>query len=228
MKIKGSQKGSSLLIVMMMISVIGIITAASMRAALTAREQANISLADQVNETDNSIAMFNLTSYQPNAGINAYIHTLADTYPNTEIVYCYGDTSVFSMMQWPSTSDTPINSALGTGGYCSTSKLNNRLKGERKVSLTQVSVRRDKTVLPSMVSNDKVLTGRVFVATVTTLMPGLSNASYSSIDACLNSRVNNMSMVTHSLGTVDTRKPVVECLTDLGVPAIATTQTYIN
>lgn len=227
MKIKGSQKGSSILVVIMVISVIGIISAASMRSALTSREQANLSLVDQVINNESSVALFDLTSYNINSGVNANLHTLANSNPDKEIVYCVGDKTAVSIMQWPGTVATPNNSAIGGNGYCKTSYMS-RNKGERKVTLTQVALRRDKTTLPSIVSGDKVLTGRVFVATVTTLMPGKSSATYASIDACLNTRVNNMTMVNHNLGTDVVRKPVVECLRDLGVPAVSLTHTYIN
>lgn len=227
MKRKRFQKGSSILVVIMVISVIGIISAASMRSALTAREQANLSLIEQVNETENTAALFTLTSFYPNSETSAYYHGLAATYPDAEVVYCAGKNLAVSLMQWPATSNTPVNSALGTTGYCNVSYLSQNAS-ERKVTLTQVSLRKDNTKLPSLISNDKVLTGRVFVATVTTLMPGMSTASNASINACLNGRVNNMNMVTHNKGTVAVRKPVVECLRDLGVPAVASTQTYIN
>lgn len=227
MKIKGSQKGSSILVVIMVISVIGIISAASMRSALTSREQANLSLVDQVIDNESSVALFDLTSYNINSGANANLHALADSNPDKEIVYCFGANTTVSIMQWPGTVGAPNNSAIGTNGYCKTSNMN-RNKSERKVTLTQVALRRDKTRLPAMVSGDKVFTGRVFVATVTTLMPGKSGATYASIDTCLSSRVNNMTMVNHNLGTVAVRKPVVECLKDLGVPAISLTHTYIN
>lgn len=228
MKITNRQKGSSILVVVMVISVIGIISSASMRSALTSKEQANLSLVKQVIDSENSIALFNLSSFNPSVGINNTIHTLADNNPDKEIVYCVGGNNTpTSIMQWPSTSATPNNAAAGLNGYCKVGNLN-KIKGERVVTLTQVSVRRDTTKLPGFISNDKKTTGKVYVATVTSLMPGLSNATSAAIDTCLNSRVNNTSMITHTQGTDIQRKSVVECLVDLGVPATASTQTYIN
>lgn len=148
------------------------------------------------------------------------------TTPGEEWVFCtlanrannYSASSS-SVMRW--VSNAPNNGKIGTNGYCKTNDTA-MFRSDRKATLTQVAVRKT-SQSASDFTGGAVTSGTVYVITATTLMPKLSTASHDQMNACLNNKVNNMTMVTGAGGNAANRKPVVECLRDLGVPVRAAT-----
>lgn len=228
---KNNQIGSSMLIVVMIVSVISVITASSMRSALTGREQAINALVDHILDAENVTTISHFTSLNKTSTSNNNIHIKANENPNEEFVFCTlaNRASNYSLanssvMRW--TSGAPNNSKIGTNGYCQADGTTD-YHSDRKSTITQVAVRRTSQTATDF-SGGVVTTGNVYVITATTAMPGMSAASHTNINTCFSGRVNNMTMVTSTGGTAANRKPVIECLSDLGVPAKSATHTYIR
>ena len=226
-----NQKGSSMLIVVMIISVITVIAVSSMRSALTGKEQVVNALIDHILDAENVTTIAHITSLNKGSTSNNSIHTKANDNAGEEWVFCtlanrannYSASSS-SVMRW--VSNAPNNGKIGTNGYCKTNDTA-MFRSDRKATLTQVAVRKT-SQSASDFTGGAVTSGTVYVITATTLMPKLSTASHDQMNACLNNKVNNMTMVTGPGGDAANRKPVVECLRDLGVPVRAATHTYVR
>lgn len=228
---KNNHKGSSMLIVVMITSVISVIAVSSMRSALTGREQAVNALVDHILDAENSTTIAHFTSLNKTSTANNSIHTKANENPGEEFVFCTAanrasnySLSESSVMRW--VSNAPNNSKIGVNGYCKANDAND-FRSDRKSTITQVAIRRT-SQSASDFSGGAVTSGAVYVITATTLMPSFGDASLTSMNTCLSGRVNNFTMVTSAGGSAANRKPVVECLTDLGVPVRTLTATYIR
>lgn len=224
-------KGSSILIVVMTMTVIGVITAASMRSALTGREQSINALVEHILDAENVTSVSHISSLNQSSTSNTSIHTQAKNNSGEEFVFCTlaNRASNYSLanssvMRW--VSNAPNNAKIGVNGFCKADD-SSHYRSDRKATLTQVAVRRT-TQTASNFSGGKVTSGDVYVITATSLMPKMSSATSAQINACLNSKVNNMTMVTTTGGSAANRTPVVDCLRNLGVPARAVTHKYIR
>lgn len=73
-----NQKGSSMLIVVMIISVITVIAVSSMRSALTGKEQVVNALIDHILDAENVTTIAHITSLNKGSTSNNSIHTKAN------------------------------------------------------------------------------------------------------------------------------------------------------
>lgn len=228
---KINQTGSSMLIVVLIISVITVIAVSAMRSALTAKEQVVNSLIDHILDVENITAIAHIASMNKSSASNIAIHTRADGHTGNEIVFCayanrannYSD-ATYSIMRW--ISGAPNRYRAGADSDCNVEDTR-IFTTDRKATLTQVAVRRS-SQSASELTGGKVTSGKVYVITATTLMPGFNKADESSMNQCINLRTNNSTMITTIGGYVVYAYPVVTCLRNLGVPARSATQTYVR
>lgn len=209
----------------MIISVITVISVTSMRSALIGREQAVNSQVHHILEAENATTITHFTSLNKSSTSNNSIHAKATEHADEEFVFCTHsnrasnyDLSTSSVIRL--ISNNVNNSKIGTNGFCNAGNTAH-YRSDRKATLTQVAIRKI-GMSASDFTGGKVTSGNVYRITATTLMPSFGSATNTSINTCLNSRMNNRT------GTTANARPVVECLSDLGVPARASTAMYVR
>ncbi|MBF7688401.1 pilus assembly protein PilX [Acinetobacter rathckeae] len=164
-----------------------------------------------------------------------------------EIVFCYQKNSAdffnvtqYSMIEWQDGASAPNGTLSGTLGYCQVSKGNRTFfTSGRNAILTQVSIQNIGTSTTS--SESGAFTGytvgtdaqslnatagsasntqnnQVIRVYAVSLMPSMSTASATDINACLNSHMNNPVAPVTSTPTATGLKSISACLQELGVP----------
>lgn len=230
------QAGSSIIVTVMVLMVLSLILAASVRTTLTSSYQASRALAVQELYNENHVALFFETDITNSANHPAItqLFNRAKTYADHEIVVCghnlyMGSIEKWNSITWPATANAPTR-VHGNQGYCNAAEWTN-LVGRRMRVMTQTAIRYNPSLLASNVSRGAVATGGVYVVTVTSALPDMvsSVVPYTSITECFSNQLNDVRKINQlSLGGVVSRRTVAECLNALGVPAKSTTKIIIK
>ena len=243
------QTGAALIVVMIFLVALAVIGTLAIRQSMVALNIATNSQVQQLVIQNSDSAFFNIEDVNNLAkslsaqGMFGYIGNANDK--NKELVFCYrGDQTEFfditkaNIMQWESGKSTPTNNALGTDGYCDARQeaTGNWFTSGRRAVMTQVSVKFSTEGTPNPFEGRAIGSDpksgqieeakRVKVFAVS-LMPTLTSVSRTDINACLQSRMNEVTVPE------DTTKPtiapgtpvkdnvlstVTDCLTALNVP----------
>lgn len=225
-----NQKGSTLIIVLIMIVVIAVAGTWAVRSSLTSLNISTNAQAQSLLMQNSDSVFYTLENKTSNAltfaqmrigdGMLAYV--LRPENKGKELVFCirgnvtdnFSGSRIASAAYWQG--DSIVNSELGTNGFCKVER-GDFISGRQAV-MTQVSIRaadasRDWEHM--MEGDDKESsksTGIQKVAiTATSILPHLSTASLKQVSACL----SNYTSFVDPLVENDT---VTDCLSQLNVP----------
>ena len=250
MKNYSSQRGATLIVVMIMLLVITIIGTLAVKQGLIALNIATNSQAQQLLMQNSDAAFFNvereanLIQGLSSSGMFGYINGAVNK--DKELVFCFrGQESNFfdigqaSLMVWEPAKLTPTSNTLGTAGYCSVAATTgNFFTSGRRAVMTQVAVKfssqSDNDPFFGMqygtdekgVKFEKNKPVKVFAVSI---MPTLTTAKATDIDACLNSHMNEITIpsgTTVPAGS-EFRKNVTDCLAGLNIPFTSQVTEYM-
>jgi len=254
MKSYSSQRGATLIVVMIMLLAITVIGTLAIKKGMISLNVATNSQAQQLLMQNSDAAFFNvereanLIQSLSSSGMFGYINGAVNK--DKELVFCFmGEEADFfdinraSLMVWQS-GDAPINNTLGTDGYCSVSATtSNFFTSGRRAVMTQISVKfssqSDSDPFYGMqygtdekgVKFEKNKPVKVFAVSI---MPTLTTAKATDIDACLNlhmSEVTIPSGVTPSVvkdaNGVRVDDSVTDCLSKLNIPFTSQVTEYM-
>jgi Tfp pilus assembly protein PilX len=245
MKSYSSQRGATLIVVMIMLVAITVIGTLAIKQGLISLNVATNSQAQQLVMQNSDAAFFNiereanLIQSLTASGMFGYINGAANK--DKEMVFCFRgaeanffDINRASLMVWES-GNAPTNDTLGTEGYCSVSaNSGNFFTSGRRAAMTQVSVK-----FSSQLDNDpfygmqygtdekgvKFEKNKPVKVFAVSIMPTLTTTSAAKIDACLNSHMSEVTIpsgVTPSTvkdeDGVRVDDSVTDCLAKLNVP----------
>lgn len=245
MKSYSSQRGATLIVVMIMLVVITVIGTLAIKQGLISLNVATNSQAQQLLMQNSDAAFFNvereanLIQSLTASGMFGYINGAANK--DKEMVFCFRgaeanffDINRASLMVWES-GNVPINNTLGTEGYCSVSaNSGNFFTSGRRAVMTQVSVK-----FSSQLDNDpfygmqygtdekgvKFEKNKPVKVFAVSIMPTLTTTSDAKIDACLNSHMSEVNIPSGATPStvkdedgVRVDDSVTDCLAKLNVP----------
>jgi len=249
MKSYSSQRGATLIVVMIMLVAIIVIGTLAIKQGLISLNVATNSQAQQL-VMQNSDAVFfnverdgNLIQSLTASGMFGYISGAANK--DKEMVFCFlGDKDSFfdinraSLMTWTAGDAGPVNSTLGTDGYCSVASSGNFFTSGRRVVMTQVAVK-----FSSQSENDpfygmqygtdekgvKFEKNKPVKVFAVSIMPTLTTATAEQIDTCLNSRMSEVTIPSGSTvaNTSVFRQSVTDCLAGLNIPFTTQVTEYL-
>lgn len=230
-KAKKSQRGATLIVVLVMLVLLTLVGLWAIRGSITSLKISTnaqvVALLKQTsdsvfftleNKTDDELVFTNMR-----IGDGMLNYTLRPENKGKELVFCVrGETAdnfvgsrIASVIYWQGT--TIKNSDMGKSGFCQVGRTSDFLSGRNAV-LTQVSVRAgssDRDWEHLMEGDDKETsksTGiQKVVITATSLIPKLSNSDDSIINECL----SNFTSFKDNLVQNET---VTDCLANLNVP----------
>ena len=230
-KAKKSQRGATLIVVLVMLVLLTLVGLWAIRGSITSLKISTnaqvVALLKQTsdsvfftleNKTDDELVFTNMR-----IGDGMLNYTLRPENKGKELVFCVrGETAdnfvgsrIASVIYWQGT--TIKNSDMGKSGFCQVGRTSDFLSGRNAV-LTQVSVRAgssDRDWEHLMEGDDKETsksTGiQKVVITATSLIPKLSNSDDSKINECL----SNFTSFKDNLVQNET---VTDCLANLNVP----------
>lgn len=232
------QRGATLIVVLILLVIITVMGTLAMRHSLTALNIATNSQAQQLLVQNSDSAIFNVEnskllvrnlSYD---GIFGFVKS--DANRGKELVFCYrGDQASFfdfsksSLMMWDS-GTSPSNSSFGLEGYCKIDNINFFTSG-RKAVMTQVAVK--VFIDSSAVENPfeymqrgtdtetaKIDKSEKIMVIATSIVPALSSASNTDINACFSTHMNQVSIPAGVTPASEFDKSVAQCLQRLNVP----------
>ena len=238
------QRGATLIVVLIFLVAMTIVGTLAIRQSMIGLNIATNSQVQQLLTQNSDAALYRVENPSDLAyalspvGLFGYINNANDK--NKELVFCFrgSETQFFninkaSLMQWKEGSNALTNNSLGTRGYCDASANTsaNWFTSGRKAVMTQVSVKfptdssldnpfYDRTRGSDSQKGQIEEAKRVKVFAIS-IMPTLSKADRSDINACLRGR---MSQVTppedkdQSTLTADQKVDMTVCLTKLNVP----------
>lgn len=249
MRIYSSQRGATLIVVMILLVAITVIGTLAIRQGLVTLNIATNSQAQQLLMQNSDAAFFNV-EHERNliqsltaSGMFGYINGAVNK--DKELVFCFlGEESEFfdinraSLMAWESSKTSPTNNLLGTQGYCDASSADNFFTSGRRAVMTQVGVKfssqSDNDPFFGMqygtdekgVKFEKNKPVKVFAVSI---MPTLSTAKSSDIDECLSTRMNEVSIPegTTVASNSKYRESVTDCLAKLNVPFTSQVTEYL-
>lgn len=249
MKLYTSQRGATLIVVMIMLLAITVIGTLAIRQGLISLNVATNSQAQQLLMQNSDAAFFNV-EHEKNliqsltaSGMFGYINGAVNK--DKELVFCFlGEESEFfdinraSLMAWESGKTSPTNNLLGIQGYCDTSSADNFFTSGRRAVMTQVGVKfssqSDNDPFFGMqygtdekgVKFEKNKPVKVFAVSI---MPTLSTADSSDIDECLSTRMNEVSIPDGTTvdGDSEYRESVTDCLAKLNIPYTSQVTEYL-
>ena len=237
---KKQQTGATLIVVLILLLVITVIGTMAIRGSLTTLNIATNSQAQQLLVQNSDAAIFNVenpsliernTAYD---GLFGLVKT--DVNKGKELVFCYKGTATdfynfsrASFMQWVS-GTAPNNSELGIDGYCKMDSSNNFFTSGRKAVMTQVSIKVNTDASSNLdrafehmqrgtdVESAKIDKSEKILVTATSIVPSMSTASDTAINACFSTHMNQVMIPSGVTPTTGMNKSVSQCLQDLGVP----------
>jgi len=240
---KKNQEGATLIVVLILLVIITIIGTLAVKSSLTALNIATNSQAQQLLVQNSDSAIFNvenpafLTRNTAYDGLFGQIKS--DANKGKELVFCYkGAESDFydfnqaSFMQWVS-GTSPLNSELGLDGYCKIGGTSNFFTSGRRAVMTQVAVKVNTSSdsqsvgldqafehmqLGTDVDSAKIDKSEKILVTATSIVPTLSSASDTDINACFSSHIDQVVIPSGVTPASGMSKSVSECLQNLGVP----------
>ena len=237
-KNKYAQRGSTLIVVLVILLLITIIGTLAIRQSLVSLNIATNGQVQQLMFQNSDAAMFNVEDVNSLArqlagdGMFGYIRTANNK--GKELVFCYKGTQPgffslanASVMQWKEGQVAPDGTELGSGGYCSVNSANNYTSGRRAV-MTQVSIQFVSlssgttpfagTALGTDAETAKVITPEKAIVHTISIMPTLSSASNTDINTCLSTKMSNPSVPTGVTATAGASQSVSQCIAALNVP----------
>ncbi|MCG7222647.1 pilus assembly PilX N-terminal domain-containing protein [Acinetobacter sp. AG3] len=228
---RGSQQGSVLIVVLIMLVLLTLVGTWAIRGSITslkistnAQAQALLKqTSDSVfftleNKTDDELVFTNMR-----IGDGMLNYTLRPENKGKELVFCirgetkdnFAGSRLASVVYWDGT--TIKNTDMGTNGYCQVGRLTDFLSGRNAV-LTQVTVRaaeNNQDWEHLMEGDDKESskgTGiQKVTITATSILPNLSDSSKSDINKCLKN-------YTSFVDNVIKNETVTDCLSSKNVP----------
>jgi Tfp pilus assembly protein PilX len=232
------QQGSTLVMVLIIVLLVMIIGAVVIKQGLVSLNIATNNQAQNLMTQNSDAAIFNVEDASQLAkelagdGMFGYIRT--EYNKGKELVFCYrgGDSNFFSLanasiMQWKDGQSQPDGTELGTDGYCALPTSSN-YTSSRNAVMTQVSVQfvelsTDSTPFSGSVigtdsESSKTMSTEKAIVHATSLMPTLSTASDSEINACLSTKMNNPVAPTGVSIAANADQSVSTCLASLHVP----------
>lgn len=241
---KFSQKGATLIVVLILLVIITIIGTMAIRQGMVSLNIATNAQVQQLLVQNSDSALFrvedqkNVIRNMARDGMFGYLRGVNNK--NKELVFCYRadqEKKDFfkiqraSLVDWVPGQPAPRNTALGGDGFCKAADSSaNFFTSGRKVVMTQVSVKYSSvpsekpfqhSARGTYAKTAKVEeTEKVNVYSVS-LMPNLSSASASKINDCLSLKMNEVSEPdTDAVVTIpaSSRESVTACLTGLNVP----------
>ena len=244
---KNSQQGATLIVVLVILVLIILVSTLAIRQGILSLNIATNAQAQQLMNQSSDAALFHaedvdqLTTRLAANGMFGYIRTSSNK--GKELVFCYrGTNSNFfslnnaSILKWEDGKTSPTNNELGTAGYCSLNNSNDYTSG-RSAVMTQVAVQFIESssstenafagsVMGTDVETAKVISPETAIITAVSLMPTLSKASNTQINACLSTHMTSpssaiptgISAVTDTVTNTSFGTSVSECLSTLGVP----------
>lgn len=218
---KHTQKGATLIVVLVLLVAITILGVFAVRQSMVSLGIATNSQAQQLLLQNSDAAQFQITDINKLAfsltksGVLGMKNAESDR--NAEVVFCYRsdqseffDTSKYSIMEWRDGTSGPNNNSEGLDGYCSVSSASgNFFTSGRKAVMTQIAVKYmanpdgekfqgymlggDPNSLKLGGGGGGDSTSKVYVYAVS-LMPSLATAQVSAtkIDECLSQRMNEV------------------------------------
>lgn len=250
MKSYSSQRGATLIVVMIMLLLVTIIGTLAVKQGLISLNVATNSQAQQLLMQNSDAAFFNvereanLIQGLSSSGMFGYINGAVNK--DKELVFCFrGQESNFfdigqaSLMVWEPAKLTPTSNTLGTAGYCSVAATTgNFFTSGRRAVMTQVAVKfssqSDNDPFFGMqygtdekgVKFEKNKPVKVFAVSI---MPTLTTAKATDIDACLNSHMNEITIPPGTTVPADSefRKSVTDCLAGLNIPFTSQVTEYM-
>lgn len=242
---KYTQKGATLIVVLVLLVVITVIGTMAIRQSMVSLSVATNAQVQQLLVQNSDAALYRIEDQKTvvrnlaRDGMFGYLRGVQNK--NKELVFCYradqSNLNFFqltraSIVEWASGDTAPKNTALGNNGFCqiSSSGTNNFFTSGRKLVMTQVAVKY------STVANDQPFkysargtdtksakideTEKVNVYSVS-VMPALSTASTTDINACLRNKMNEVTVPESDVVVTipaDSTVSVTACLTELNVP----------
>lgn len=229
---KNLQNGSTLVVILVLLVIITLIGTMAIRQSLTALNIATNSQAQSLLIQSSDTAFFrveNATELARNMltqGMFGYIK--AESNKGKELVFCFRpklnsalfDISNASVISWYS-GTAPTNDELGTDGYCNITN-SNSYTSNRKAVVTQISVKvADSSGTPFQFTqrgtdseSAKISELQRIVVYSTSVIPGLSTASDSAVNACFS---DHMADPVAPAGVTATGS-ITDCLSGLNVP----------
>lgn len=230
------QIGSTLIVVLIMLVLVTLIGTLAIKQGILSLNIATNSQAQQLVLQNSDAATFNtenplnLKIAQTPIGMFGYLEKANRN--DKELVFCYkGSQADFFKLSdasliYENDSGTVVNNLKGTKGYCKVDSSENFFTSARKTVLTQVHVRYTETKQNAIFADSlrgtdeeqfKVPPAKRVVVTTISLMPTLSSASASEVDACLSGKV---------VYTTNENNSLTKCLRDKHVPFTAHVTEY--
>lgn len=237
---KKQQTGATLIVVLILLLVITVIGTMAIRGSLTTLNIATNSQAQQLLVQNSDAAIFNVenpsliernTAYD---GLFGLVKT--DVNKGKELVFCYKGTATdfynfsrASFMQWVS-GTAPDNGELGLDGYCKLDSSDNFFTSGRKAVMTQVSIKVNTDTSSNLdrafehmqrgtdTESAKIDKSEKMLVTATSIVPSMSTASDTDINACFSTHMNQVVIPSGVTPATGMNKSVSQCLQDLGVP----------
>ncbi len=241
MKFYSSQRGATLIVVMIMLLAITVLGTLAIKKGLISLNIATNSQAQQLLMQNSDAAFFNvereanLIQSLSSSGMFGYINGAVNK--DKELVFCFigGEEEFFdinraSLMVWEAGKSAPTNNTLGTAGYCSVTAItSNFFTSGRRAVMTQIAVKfssqSDNDPFYGMqygtdekgVKFEKNKPVKVFAVSI---MPTLTTAKSADIDACLNAHMNEVTIPTGTTVATNSvfRQSVTDCLAGLNIP----------
>lgn len=239
-QMQDNQKGSVLIVVLIMLVLLTIAGTWAIRGSITSLKIATNAQAQALlkqtsdsvfftleNKTDNALEFANMRGGD---GMLGYV--MRDENKGKELVFCirgavadnFVGSRLASVVYWNGT--TIKNTDMGKNGFCQKNRLTDFLSG-RSAVMTQVTIRHaeNERDWEDMLEGDDKDTskslGKPRIAiTATSILPNFSDASTAEINACL-------SDFTSFLDPVAGNETVTDCLADINVPYSTQQMEYI-
>lgn len=233
MSAPNTEKGSVLIVVLVMLVLLTIVGTWAIRSSLTSLNISTNSQAQSLLVQNSDSVFFTLETQTNDAlkfanmrigdGMLAYV--MRPENKNKELVFCirgtvtdnFAGSRYGSIVYWNGSKIS--NSDMGKNGFCKTGRLLDFLS-KRAAVMTQVSVRaapNDKDWEHMLSGDDKETSKRQdvqkVIITATSLLPNLSSSLESKINSCL---MDQTSFVDTTLTTAN--KTVTDCLAENNVP----------
>ncbi|ENW98076.1 hypothetical protein F900_03550 [Acinetobacter modestus] len=245
-----SQRGATLIVVLVMLLVITVIGTLAVKQSLVSLNIATNGQAQQLLMQNSDAAFFNvekeanLIQSLTASGMFGYINGAVNK--DKEMVFCFRgaqsdffDITKASLMVWEAGKTQPTNDSLGTSGYCSVSATDdNFFTSGRRAVMTQVSVK-----FSSQSQNDpfygmqygtdekgvKFEKNKPVKVFAVSIMPTFSNESAANIDECLKSRMSEVSIPSGTTVTASSiyRQSITECLASRNIPFTTQVTEYL-
>ncbi len=240
---KNTQRGATLIVVLVLLLVIMVIGTLAIRSSLMSLNIATNGQAQQLLIQNSDAAIFNvedpdrLVWNQSKDGLFGYVTDAANK--GKELVFCYRGTqsqffqsSKTSVMMWQSGSNAPSGGSTGTDGYCQVGHNADYTSG-RKAVMTQVAIKSQISASDAVAGIDtpfgdmqrgtdtdssKIEDAQRIVVVATSIVPAMSQASDNDINACFSQHMNQVVIPLNVTPDDGANKSVSECLQALGVP----------